>query len=154
MISDGARHALSKLDDRDRTAVTMRCGLDGFRRHTFKEIGAELGVTLARARVIVIRAQRRLRRPHLFHVLMTDPPESPEELAFRTWVSTRGAKITADPQCAACGRRAFESCAFCGKYMCDPCLRIMEGALPDREHRVCVACDDRHPHRRSRTVAA
>jgi RNA polymerase primary sigma factor len=57
---DEVRRRLSRLDDRERTIVSLRFGLDGHAPLTLKEIGRRLGVTREWVRKIEARAVRKL----------------------------------------------------------------------------------------------
>ena len=57
---DDVRRRLSRLDDRERTIVALRFGLDGHPPTTLKEIGRQLGVTREWVRKIEARAVRKL----------------------------------------------------------------------------------------------
>jgi RNA polymerase primary sigma factor len=59
-IRDEVRRRLSRLDDRERTIVALRFGLDGHAPLTLKEIGLRLGVTREWVRKIEARAVRKL----------------------------------------------------------------------------------------------
>jgi RNA polymerase primary sigma factor len=54
------RHRLSRLDDRERSVISLRFGLDGRNPMTLKEIGRKLGVTREWVRKIESRAVRKL----------------------------------------------------------------------------------------------
>ncbi len=57
---DEVRRRLARLDDRERTIVSLRFGLDGHAPMTLKEIGRRLGVTREWVRKIELRAVRKL----------------------------------------------------------------------------------------------
>ncbi|MDB5352824.1 MAG: sigA 6 [Planctomycetota bacterium] len=57
---DEVRRRLTRLDDRERTIVSLRFGLDGHDPMTLKEIGRRLGVTREWVRKIELRAVRKL----------------------------------------------------------------------------------------------
>ena len=59
-IRDEVQGRLSRLDDRERTIVSLRFGLDGNAPLTLKEIGRRLGVTREWVRKIEARAVRKL----------------------------------------------------------------------------------------------
>jgi RNA polymerase sigma factor (sigma-70 family) len=61
--------ALARLCSRERRVVQLRFGIGGSRPHRYSEIAAELGVSLERARQIVVRALSRMRSTHLRRVL-------------------------------------------------------------------------------------
>src|SRR4029453_7754579 len=44
-LADQARRGLSRLDDRERSILTWRFGLDGGEEHTLQEIGERLGLS-------------------------------------------------------------------------------------------------------------
>ena len=57
------RHVLNRLDlleERERTVITLRFGLDGERPHTLNEIGLRLGITREWVRKIEQKAVRKL----------------------------------------------------------------------------------------------
>jgi len=55
--------ALSMLDDRERTVVGLRYGLDGSPPRTLSDVGNSLGITRERVRQIETRALSKLRHP-------------------------------------------------------------------------------------------
>ena len=57
---DEVRRRLARLEDRERTIVVLRFGLDGHAPMTLKEIGRRLGVTREWVRKIEARAVRKL----------------------------------------------------------------------------------------------
>jgi len=59
--ADQARRGLSRLDDRERSILTWRYGLDGGDEHTLQEIGEKLGLSRERARQLEARALAKLR---------------------------------------------------------------------------------------------
>ncbi len=60
-LADQARRGLSRLDDRERSILTWRFGLDGGEEHTLQEIGERLGLSRERARQLEARALAKLR---------------------------------------------------------------------------------------------
>jgi RNA polymerase sigma factor (sigma-70 family) len=60
-LADQARRGLSRLDDRERSILTWRFGLDGGDEHTLQEIGERLGLSRERARQLEARALAKLR---------------------------------------------------------------------------------------------
>jgi RNA polymerase primary sigma factor len=60
-LADQARRGLSRLDDRERSILTWRFGLDGGNEHTLQEIGEKLGLSRERARQLEARALAKLR---------------------------------------------------------------------------------------------
>lgn len=60
-LADQARRGLSRLDDRERSILTWRYGLDGGDEHTLQEIGEKLGLSRERARQLEARALAKLR---------------------------------------------------------------------------------------------
>ena len=60
-LADQARRGLSRLDDRERSILTWRFGLDGGDEHTLQEIGERLGLSRERARQLESRALAKLR---------------------------------------------------------------------------------------------
>ncbi len=60
-LADHARRGLSRLDDRERSILTWRFGLDGGDEHTLQEIGERLGLSRERARQLESRALAKLR---------------------------------------------------------------------------------------------
>ena len=60
-LADQARRGLSRLDDRERSILTWRFGLDGGNEHTLQEIGERLGLSRERARQLESRALAKLR---------------------------------------------------------------------------------------------
>jgi RNA polymerase sigma factor (sigma-70 family) len=60
-LADQARRGLSRLDDRERSILTWRFGLDGGEEHTLQEIGERLGLSRERARQLESRALAKLR---------------------------------------------------------------------------------------------
>jgi RNA polymerase primary sigma factor len=60
-LAEQARHGLSRLDDRERSILTWRFGLDGGEEHTLQEIGERLGLSRERARQLESRALAKLR---------------------------------------------------------------------------------------------
>jgi RNA polymerase primary sigma factor len=60
-LADQARRGLSRLDDRERSILTWRFGLDGGEEHTLQEIGERLGLSRERARQLEPRALAKLR---------------------------------------------------------------------------------------------
>jgi RNA polymerase primary sigma factor len=60
-LADQARRGLSRLDDRERSILTWRFGLDGGEEHTLQEIGEKLGLSRERARQLEARALAKLR---------------------------------------------------------------------------------------------
>ncbi len=60
-LADQARQGLSRLDDRERSILTWRFGLDGGDEHTLQEIGERLGLSRERARQLESRALAKLR---------------------------------------------------------------------------------------------
>jgi RNA polymerase sigma factor (sigma-70 family) len=57
------RLALAGLEERDRTILTLRYGLDGHPPHTLEQIGTRIGITRERVRQMEHRALARLRHP-------------------------------------------------------------------------------------------
>ena len=53
---------LGRLNERERSVIRLRYGLDGGKTHTLEEIGESLGVTRERVRQIEARAMEKLRR--------------------------------------------------------------------------------------------
>jgi len=67
-LADQARKLLQRLDQRERSILTWRFGLDGGEEHTLQEIGDRLGLSRERARQLEARALAKLRtdrRPRL-----------------------------------------------------------------------------------------
>ena len=60
-LADQARRGLSRLDERERSILTWRFGLDGGEEHTLQEIGEKLGLSRERARQLEARALAKLR---------------------------------------------------------------------------------------------
>ena len=60
-LADQARAGLSRLDERERSILTWRFGLDGGDEHTLQEIGEKLGLSRERARQLEARALAKLR---------------------------------------------------------------------------------------------
>jgi RNA polymerase primary sigma factor len=65
----GIAQALAQLQPRERRVVELRFGIGCARSHRYAEIAAELGVSLERARQIVLKAISRLRTPRQLRAL-------------------------------------------------------------------------------------
>ena len=57
---------MSALGERERKIINMRYGLDGEKKHTFAEIGRELGITRERVRQLEAKAILKLRKTEHF----------------------------------------------------------------------------------------
>ena len=68
-IESGIEQALARLQPRERRVVELRFGIGCARSHRYAEIAEELGVSLERARQIVLKAISRMRTPRLRRVL-------------------------------------------------------------------------------------
>jgi RNA polymerase sigma factor (sigma-70 family) len=64
-IESGVEAALGKLTDRERRVVKMRFGLGNEREHIYSDIAKVLGVSLERARQILVGAMSKMRTPRL-----------------------------------------------------------------------------------------
>jgi RNA polymerase primary sigma factor len=60
-LAEQARRGLSRLDERERSILTWRFGLDGGEEHTLQQIGERLGLSRERARQLEARALAKLR---------------------------------------------------------------------------------------------
>ena len=60
-LAEQARRGLLRLDERERSILTWRFGLDGGDEHTLQEIGEKLGLSRERARQLEARALAKLR---------------------------------------------------------------------------------------------
>ncbi len=60
---EGLLRALQMLDERERTVIVLRYGLDGEAPRTLSDVGATLGVTRERVRQLETRALGKLRHP-------------------------------------------------------------------------------------------
>ena len=56
--------ALDELDDREKTVVRMRFGLDGTEPQTLEQVGSHFGVTRERVRQIEARTMSKLKHPN------------------------------------------------------------------------------------------
>jgi RNA polymerase primary sigma factor len=68
-IKSGLEAALVRLTGRERRVIEMRFGMQGGREHIYAEIAAELGVSLERARQILMAAMGKMRTPQLRTIL-------------------------------------------------------------------------------------
>ncbi len=78
------RERMERLDERERTIVTLRYGLEGQPPLTLKEVGQRLGVTREWVRKIEMRAVRKLD-----DAWIGDEPKANQRLAAKTGRSTR-----------------------------------------------------------------
>ena len=60
---DKVRSVLSFLNERERSVLEMRFGLNDGKDHTLEEVGKQFGVTRERIRQIEAKALRKLRHP-------------------------------------------------------------------------------------------
>jgi RNA polymerase primary sigma factor len=67
--SEELAKAISLLDERERTVLVLRYGLDSQPPRTLSDVGERLGVTRERVRQIETRALTRLRHPSTMHDL-------------------------------------------------------------------------------------
>jgi RNA polymerase primary sigma factor len=68
-MNSGLEAAFVRLTDRERRVVEMRFGLRGGREHIYAEIAQELGLSLERARQILMAAMSKMRTPRLRKIL-------------------------------------------------------------------------------------
>jgi RNA polymerase primary sigma factor len=57
---EALRGMLDRLDDRERTIIVSRFGLEGTRQKTLAQLGKELGITKERVRQLETRARDKL----------------------------------------------------------------------------------------------
>jgi RNA polymerase primary sigma factor len=68
-LESGIETALGRLNPRERRVVELRYGIGCVRAHTYSEVARELGVSLERARQILMRAIVKMRTPRLRKLL-------------------------------------------------------------------------------------
>jgi RNA polymerase primary sigma factor len=69
LLDEAVRDVLGQLDERERSVVIMRFGLEDGRVCTLEEVGKSFGITRERVRQIEIKTIAKLRRPDRSEVL-------------------------------------------------------------------------------------
>ena len=64
LLGEAVLAALDELDDREKTVVRMRFGLDGTEPQTLEQVGSHFGVTRERVRQIEARTMSKLKHPN------------------------------------------------------------------------------------------
>jgi len=70
-LKENLKKALSVLNDRERTILSLRYGLEDGREYTLEEIGNFFGLTRERIRQIELRALKKIRQSEIGRVLQT-----------------------------------------------------------------------------------
>jgi len=70
-LRENLSQALEVLEEREKTILTMRYGLEDGREYTLEEIGQRFGLTRERIRQIELRALKKIRQSEVGHILET-----------------------------------------------------------------------------------